>query len=77
MYALDKDESYAQQSLNSICLSSNSYGVGKEIAMVARAASISRAFGTTHYQTMDVSLERCLDLWLNIKSGLGVENQFE
>ena len=75
MDGLDKDQ--VQQNLDDICIYSNSYGVGKEIAMVARAASISRAFGTSHYQSMDVSLERCLSLWLNIKSGLGVENQFE
>ncbi|XP_077988193.1 uncharacterized protein LOC144442692 [Glandiceps talaboti] len=71
---LDKDT--AQQGLSWICTLSNSYGVGKEIAMVARLASISRAFGTNHYQTVDPIIRDCLDMWLQLKPGLKESETF-
>ena len=48
------------------CMTGGSYWAGKDIAMVARAASISRAFGTDHYLTFDTSLRACLDKWIRV-----------
>ena len=59
---LDRDGYFLDDS----CLTGGSYWAGKDIAMVARAASISRAFGTDHYTTFDPSLENCLNKWLRI-----------
>jgi len=58
------------QDLNGICESSDSYGVGKAISMVARLASISRAFGTSHYNALDQQIGSCLDKWLRIDDTL-------
>lgn len=49
-----------------ICGIGDSYGVGKAIAMVTRAASISRAFETDHYIQLDEEIRSCLEKWLRI-----------
>ncbi|XP_023932662.1 uncharacterized protein LOC106163518 [Lingula anatina] len=73
MKALDSD--VRQQPLTPVCKASNSYGAGKAIGAAARLASISRAFGTTHYKSLDVQIEECLELWLRIKDGLANSNK--
>ena len=55
--------------LDDSCLTGGSYWAGKDISMVARAASISRAFGTDHYLTFDASLRACLDKWIRVDGG--------
>ena len=50
--------------LDETCTTGGSYYTGKDIGMVARAASISRAFGTNHYETFDASLLSCLNKWI-------------
>ncbi|XP_013414620.1 uncharacterized protein LOC106176683 [Lingula anatina] len=73
MKALDSD--VRQQPLTPVCKASNSYGAGKAIGAAVRLASISRAFGTTHYKSLDVQIEECLELWLRIKDGLANSNK--
>lgn len=65
-----------QQTLESDCTTASihSYEAGKSIQMVARLASISRAFDTEHYIQLDQSLRRCLDLWLGIVGGIPEDN---
>eukprot|EP00057_Strongylocentrotus_purpuratus_P032170 XP_786827.2 PREDICTED: uncharacterized protein LOC581748 [Strongylocentrotus purpuratus] len=65
-----------QQTLESDCTTASihSYEAGKSIEMVARLASISRAFNTEHYIQLDQSLRRCLDLWLGIVGGIPEDN---
>lgn len=53
--------------LERICAHSDSYNVGKAFGMAARLASISRAFGTNHYQSIDNSIKNCLEKWLRIQ----------
>jgi hypothetical protein len=53
--------------LEGICAHSDSYNVGKAFGMAARLASISRAFGTNHYQSIDNSIKNCLEKWLRIQ----------
>ena len=62
--ALDRDTN--DMNLAAVCPTSDSYGVGKSISMAARLASISRAFNTDHYQTIDPVIRSCLDKWLRI-----------
>ncbi|CAH1789729.1 unnamed protein product, partial [Owenia fusiformis] len=64
------------QDLNNICSISDSYGVGKAISMVARLASISRAFGTSHYLELDGQIKSCLEKWLRIDDSLSDGNKF-
>ena len=63
--AINKDAS--ETILDQICGRVDSYGVGKEIGMVARLASISRAFGTNHYHQLDASIKSCLEKWLRVQ----------
>jgi len=72
--AIERD-TYGQD-LPGICLFSNSYGVGKAIYMVARLASISRAFNTDHYQILDQQIVTCLQKWLRIDDTLDDGNKF-
>lgn len=62
--AIAKDAS--ETILDQICGRVDSYGGGKEIGMLARLASISRAFNTNHYQKLDSSIKSCLEKWLRI-----------
>lgn len=64
MQAIERDAS--QANLEAYCSFSDSYGVGKGIGMHARLASISRAFGTSHYQALDGKIRHCLEKWLRI-----------
>ncbi|KAI8483573.1 hypothetical protein Bbelb_386660, partial [Branchiostoma belcheri] len=64
-------------SLDNVCTQSNSYGVGKDIAMVTRLASISRAFETHHYHQLDEKIRRCLEKWLRIDDSLSAANKLE
>nr|KAG5713536.1 hypothetical protein BaRGS_024584 [Batillaria attramentaria] len=66
--AIQRDADNAN--LDAICSHSDSYNVGKSIGMVARLASISRAFGTNHYQSLDNSILHCLNKWLRIDDSL-------
>ncbi|XP_066271208.1 uncharacterized protein [Branchiostoma lanceolatum] len=63
--------------LDAVCTQSNSYGVGKDIAMVTRLASISRAFETNHYHQLDEKIRRCLEKWLRIDDSLSAANKLE
>ncbi|XP_041459073.1 uncharacterized protein LOC121410825 [Lytechinus variegatus] len=74
LQAIEKDT--AQQTLELDCTTASihSYEAGKSIGMVARLASISRAFGTEDYIELDQSLRRCLDLWLGIVGGIAEDN---
>ena len=56
--------------METYCSFSDSYGVGKGIGMHARLASISRAFRTTHYQSLDGKIRQCLEKWLRIDGKL-------
>jgi len=60
----------AGQALSQICSISDSYGVGKVISLVARLASISRAFQTNHYVELDAQIRSCLDKWLRVDDTL-------
>ena len=62
--AIERDA--AGQALPLICSISDSYGVGKAISMVARLASISRAWDTNHYIALDQQIGACLDKWLRV-----------
>ena len=62
--ALDRDTN--NMTLAAVCPTADSYGVGKSISMAARLASISRAFNTDHYRTIDPVIRSCLDKWLRI-----------
>ncbi|XP_071488268.1 uncharacterized protein [Diadema antillarum] len=75
--AIEKDS--AQQTLEYDCTTSfiHSYEAGKSIAMVARLASISRAFGTDHYVELEETLRLCLDLWLGIVDGIAEDNEMK
>ncbi|XP_071178751.1 uncharacterized protein [Mytilus edulis] len=66
--AIAKDAS--ETILDQICGRVDSYGGGKEIGMLARLASISRAFNTNHYQKLDSSIKSCLEKWLRIDDTL-------
>ncbi|XP_033118541.1 endo-1,3(4)-beta-glucanase 1-like, partial [Anneissia japonica] len=74
--AIEKDA--ANHTLDQDCVNegAQSYWAGKSIGMVARLASISRAFGTDHYTKLDESLRKCLDLWLGIVDGITEPNKF-
>ncbi|XP_048238379.1 uncharacterized protein LOC124110988 [Haliotis rufescens] len=62
--------------LNAVCAHSDSYNVGKAIGMVARLASISRAFGTHHYTSLDTSIKSCLEKWLRVDDSLETKWKF-
>ena len=62
--------------LDDSCLTGGSYWAGKDISMVARAASISRAFGTDHYLTFDASLRTCLDKWIRVDGGCSSHSSY-
>lgn len=64
LQAIERDAS--QANIEAYCSFSDSYGVGKGIGMHARLASISRAFGTSHYQALDGKIRHCLEKWLRI-----------
>ncbi|XP_013398156.1 uncharacterized protein LOC106164701 [Lingula anatina] len=66
----------AQLPLSSVCGYADSYGVGKFISAAARVASISRAFGTNHYQKLDAQIKNCLEKWLRIQDTLSDGNKF-
>ncbi|XP_050419050.2 uncharacterized protein LOC126832341 [Patella vulgata] len=66
--AIERDA--ANVNLMSTCAHSDSYNVGKALGLVSRLASISRAFGTNHYQKLDDSIKTCLDKWLRIDDTL-------
>ena len=55
-----------QLDIVSTCTWKDSYFAGKDIAFAARAATISRAFNTTHHQTFDTAVVNCLNKWLRI-----------
>ncbi|XP_062571613.1 uncharacterized protein LOC134233642 isoform X1 [Saccostrea cucullata] len=74
LHAIERDTS--QANLESYCSFSDSYGVGKGIGMHARLASISRAFGTHHYQSLDGKVRHCLEKWLRIDDSLPERNRF-
>jgi hypothetical protein len=63
--AIEKDAS--ETMLDQICGRVDSYGGGKEIGMLSRLASISRAFNTNHYLKLDTSIKNCLEKWLRIQ----------
>lgn len=58
------------QNLDGNCDHTDSYNGGKDIGMVSRLASLSRAFGTNHYQTLDESIRKCLEKWLRVTGTL-------
>lgn len=74
LQAIERDAS--QANLEAYCSFSDSYGVGKGIGMHARLASISRAFGTSHYQALDGKIRHCLEKWLRIDDTLPERNRF-
>ena len=76
--AIEKDANH--QTLTDECMKidAQSYWSGKYIAMVARLASLSRAFETDHYTELDEALRFCLDRWLRIVDGeLSIANTFK
>lgn len=64
------DLDLAQYKIDETCTQNGSYFAGKDVAMAARAASISRVFGTNHWKTFDVSLQNCLEKWLRVDGKL-------
>ncbi|XP_065934126.1 uncharacterized protein [Magallana gigas] len=74
LQAIERDAS--QANLEAYCSFSDSYAVGKGIGMHARLASISRAFGTSHYQALDGKIRHCLEKWLRIDDTLPERNRF-
>ncbi|BFZ06759.1 hypothetical protein BsWGS_09798 [Bradybaena similaris] len=66
--AIDRDAQ--KQNLDGNCAHTDSYNGGKDIGMVSRLASLSRAFGTNHYQKLDESIKNCLEKWLRITDTL-------
>ncbi|XP_060068686.1 uncharacterized protein LOC132548810 [Ylistrum balloti] len=66
--AIARDAS--DHNINTICSQWDSYGLGKAIAMSARLASISRAFGTEHYEDIDTQIKNCLEKWLRVQDTL-------
>ena len=76
--AIDKDAEYQTVTVNCVKTDAQSYWSGKDIAMVARLASLSRAFGTNHFDKLEEDLRFCLDRWLRIVDGeLSVANTFK
>ncbi|XP_033747949.1 endo-1,3(4)-beta-glucanase 1-like [Pecten maximus] len=66
--AIARDAS--EHNIDTICSQWDSYGLGKAIAMSARLASISRAFGTDHYEDIDTQIKNCLEKWLRVQDTL-------
>lgn len=66
--AIARDAS--EHNIDTICSQWDSYGLGKAISLSARLASISRAFGTNHYEDIDRQIKTCLEKWLRIQDTL-------
>ncbi|OWF42274.1 Endo-1,3(4)-beta-glucanase 1 [Mizuhopecten yessoensis] len=66
--AIARDAS--EHNIDTICSQWDSYGLGKAIGLSARLASISRAFGTDHYENIDTQIKNCLEKWLRVQDSL-------
>ncbi|XP_025097413.1 uncharacterized protein LOC112565819 [Pomacea canaliculata] len=60
----------ANVNLDAVCAHSDSYNAGKAIGMATRLASISRAFGTSHFRDLDTMIGQCLSKWLRVEDTL-------